>query len=141
MWFPDYDRRLASWLDLRAHSKDLPLELALGAINHWWRQSPWQPYYLHWDDRATWPNPWQLLADNVYCDLARALGMLYTKHLVDRLDCTDAILAETDRGNLVQIQQAKYVLNWWPDRIVNIQSETIVHVRTLEFSVLDHLIR
>lgn len=141
MWFPDYDRRMAGWLDLRQRSIKSDLETSLLQIHQWWQSTPWQPYYLHWDDRKTWPDPWQLLADNIYCDLARALGMLYTIRLIDRPDCQDVCLTETDRGNLVQIQQGKYVLNWWPDRIVNIPSEPTVTLRTLEALVLDHLIR
>jgi len=141
MWHKEYDRRLADWISLRREIRHLPLLDCLQTINHWWQATPWQAYYLHWDDRKTWPDPWQLLADNIYCDLARALGMLYTIRLIDRPDCQDVCLTETDRGNLVQIQQGKYVLNWWPDRIVNIQSEPTVTLRTLESPVLDHLIR
>ena len=141
MWFLDYDRRLTSWLDLRHQAQMLPLDRGLQLINQWWQQTPWQPYYLHWDDQLTWPDPWQLLADNVYCDLARALGMLYTVHMIDRPDCADACLMETDRGNLVRIQQGKYVLNWQTGTIVNIQSEPIVILRTLETQVLHQLIR
>jgi hypothetical protein len=96
------------------------LESALDAINAWWFSAPWQPYYLHWDDQATWPDPWQLLSDNVYCDLARALGILYTITLLDRADMASAELILTEDGdNLVQIAKEKYILNWKPDTVVN----------------------
>ena len=82
--------------------------------------TPWTAYHLHWDDQCQWPDPWQMLQDNVFCGLARALGISYTVGMLDRADLTDAVLAECDGDNLVLIQQAKYVLNWDRDSIVNI---------------------
>jgi hypothetical protein len=74
---------------------------------------------LHWDDRAVWPDPWQLLSDNVYCDLARALGIMYTIILLDRPDLSNSCIIETDAGNLVQIDHGKYILNWGQDIVLN----------------------
>jgi hypothetical protein len=89
-------------------------------INSWWFAVPWRPYYLHWDDQLNWPDPWQLLSDNHYCDLARGLGILYTITLLDRADLGDAALVLTDSGdNLVQVSKSKYILNWDQDTIVN----------------------
>lgn len=120
MWLTSFDSRLASWNQLRADAQTLSLETALLRINQWWFQSPWRPYYLHWDDQLTWPDPWQLLSDNVYCDLARSLGILYTISLLDRKDMAPATLILTDEGsNLVQVAKEKYILNWNPDSIVN----------------------
>jgi hypothetical protein len=60
------------------------------------------------------------LNDNVYCDLARALGILYTISLLDRADLTDAALVLTQDGhNLVVVDKSKYILNWSPDTVVN----------------------
>jgi hypothetical protein len=92
----------------------------LEEINSWWFAAPWRPYYLHWDDQLTWPDPWQLLSDNVYCDLARALGILYTITLLDRVDMASTRLVLTEDGsNLVLVAKEKYILNWNPDSIVN----------------------
>lgn len=125
---------------LRDRCARQPLEQITDTINHWWRCTPWRPYYLHWDDREDWPNPWQLLADNEYCDVARALGMLYTIKLLDRSDCADAVMASAQQGNLVLVQGGKYVMNWTQDEIVNIQSTQIKIDRTLEPAVLDRLL-
>lgn len=120
MWPPNFDARLASWAQLRTQCQSLPLEQALLLINTWWSNSPWQPYYLHWDDQATWPDPWQLLSDNVYCYLARGLGILYTISLLDRADMADATLVLTQAGdNLVLVAKEKYILNWKPETVLN----------------------
>jgi hypothetical protein len=124
MWPSTFDARLASWTQLRDHVHSLPLETALVEINAWWFAAPWRPYYLHWDDQPAWPDPWQLLSDNVYCDLARGLGILYTISLLDRADMVDAELVLTDDGsNLVLVAKEKYILNWSPDSVVNTYQE------------------
>lgn len=120
IWPATFAARLESWNQLRDQVQNLSVESALEDINDWWFRAPWRPYYLHWDDQATWPDPWQLLSDDVYCDLARALGIVYTITLLDRADMApvDLILTETG-SNLVQVAKEKYILNWMPDSIVN----------------------
>ena len=120
MWPNTFALRLESWNSLRDSCQNLPLEQALETINTWWFNVPWKPYYLHWDDQQTWPDPWQLLSDNHYCDLARGLGILYTITLLDRADLTSAELVLTEEGdNLVLVENLKYILNWDKDTIVN----------------------
>jgi hypothetical protein len=96
------------------------VELTLLDINRWWFQAPWTAYHLHWDDQADWPDPWQLLSDNIYCPVARGLGILYTITLLDRPDVQDACMIEYLGDNLVLMSQKKYILNWDPDQVLNI---------------------
>jgi hypothetical protein len=120
MWPVTFAARLESWNQLRDQVHTLPVNQTLDAINSWWFDIPWRPYYLHWDDQTNWPDPWQLLSDNHYCDLARGLGILYTITLLDRADLGDATLVLTDSGdNLVLVAKSKYILNWDRDTIVN----------------------
>jgi hypothetical protein len=95
-------------------------ETALMTINSWWFQTPWTAYHLHWDDRLDWPDPWQLLSDNIYCPLARGLGILYTITMLDHPDIQDAELIEVGGDNLVLVCKGKYTLNWCQEEIVNI---------------------
>jgi len=120
MWPTTFSQRLDAWNQLRNQASAQPIEQALYEINQWWFRAPWTPYHLHWDDREDWPDPWQLLDDNVYCSLARALGIMYTIALIDRKDLQDAVLMEFDSDNLVQVSNRKYILNWDPTEIVNI---------------------
>ena len=120
MWPASFEGRLRSWTALRSQIRYLHPQTALVAINSWWFAAPWRPYYLHWDDQITWPDPWQLLNENIYCDVARGLGILYTIALADHPDIQDAQLVLTqDNGTLVQVGRRKYILNWEPDTIVN----------------------
>lgn len=136
MWHNTFNERLASWAKLRADVQNQPIEQALTAINFWWSQVPWRPYYLHWDDQPTWPDPWQLLSDDVYCELARGLGILYTISMLDRADMEDAELVLTDEGdNLVQVAKTKYILNWSPDNIVNTFQEVKIKKKLTQYQI------
>ena len=120
MWPKNFEERLTAWNQLRQSTKNLPIETALIQINSWWFQVPWRAYHLHWDDRLDWPDPWQLLSDDLYCPLARGLGILYTISMLDRPDLQDVVLAELGSDNLVLVDNEKYILNWDSDTIVNI---------------------
>ena len=116
----NFENKLQSWNRLRQTCFSLPLEQCLQQINQWWFQLPWTAYYLHWDDLPKWPDPWQLLEDNLYCSLARGLGIVYTIAMIDRADLQTACLMEVGGDNLVLIEGEKYILNWDKDQIVNI---------------------
>jgi hypothetical protein len=120
MWERSFDARLHSWATLRSQIQTVSLDQALAGINQWWFRSPWTAYYLHWDDIEKWPDPWQLLEDNMFCSVARGLGILYTIVLIDRPDLQSAELLEVGGDNLVVIHGEKYILNWDRDQIVNI---------------------
>jgi hypothetical protein len=120
MWPRTFAERLESWSQLRQQASAADLESALHAINSWWFRTPWRAYHLHWDDQSTWPDPWQLLSDDLYCPLARGLGILYTITMLDRPDLQDAVLAEFDSDNLVLVANEKYILNWDPEQMLNI---------------------
>ena len=120
MWPKTFAERLESWAQLREQAFTADVETALAAINSWWFQTPWQAYHLHWDDQLLWPDPWQLLSDDLYCPLARGLGILYTITMLDRPDLQDAVLAEVDSDNLVLVAKKKYILNWDPEQMLNI---------------------
>lgn len=140
MWNTSYERRLRVWAELRASCETLPIDQVLIKIQSWWEPAPWQPYYLHWDDRRDWPNPWQLLSDNRFCGIAKTLGMLYTVHLLERSDRADATMIETDGDNLVLVRWGKYIMNWDRPGVVNILSNKHKITRTLESEVLNKLI-
>jgi hypothetical protein len=136
MWHKDFASRLSAWAELRGKVQSMPLEQILQTVNAWWYQAPWTGYYLHWDDMAKWPDPWQLLSDNIYCDVARGLGILYTITLLDHEDLTSVELVLTeDSRNLVLVNKEKYTLNWDTDVVVNNQLPHSIKHRFIKPSI------
>ena len=128
MWPLTFEQRLHAWGVLRETVQHAPVEQVLAEINAWWFHAPWRAYHLHWDDQAVWPDPWQLLSDDLYCPLARGLGIMYTITMLNRPDLQDAVLAEFDSDNLVLVAKKKYILNWDSTTVVNI-NPTVSHAR------------
>ena len=125
MWTLTPSERLRSWHDFRKEINDLDLISAIQKTNHLWCYAPFVNHYLTTDQIAEWPGPWELLYENYYCDLAKALGMLYTLYLSDHKDALDMeirIYINPDTKqiyNLVWINRGKYVLNLEYDEVVN----------------------
>ena len=141
MWPPRYQDRLNQWVELRDRCRDLDIEDCLILVNDWWFQSPWRPYYLHWDDFPGWPTPWELLEDDVFCGLARALGIVYTIILIEHEKIHEVELIETDADNLVLVNRGKYILNWHPSQVVNISSTNLNIKRIISSTQLEQRLR
>jgi len=126
MWPVRFEDRLASWHNLREFISTQPTEIVLATINSWWAVAPWTAYHLHWDDYETWPNPWQLLDDNIYCDVAKCLGICYTLALAEHPDIQDfqMVLTEEDHSIVIACSN-KYILNWETELLLNTDSNSI----------------
>ncbi len=116
-----FDQRLQDWYHLRESLKDLDIETIVIEVDKFWQQCPLNTYYLHPHDIKDWPNPWQLLKDNTYCYYSRGLGQVYTLLLlgIKDIDLCSAIDYNDTEVVLVLVDNAKYVLNYWPNSVVN----------------------
>jgi len=117
----DFEARLRSWAKLREEILSLDSINQVIKIDEFWQKSPIQNHYLHPDYIKDWPTPWQLLSDNVFCYYARALGIVYTLLLLGKknIDLVDAVDDNSNEVVLVLVDDAKYVLNYWPNTVVN----------------------
>lgn len=125
MWETEYQSRLADWNRLRQAAQPLDQHDQLLLINDWWFRAPIVNRVLRWDNYEEWPDPWNLLTNNGYCDLARALGIVYTLMMLSSPQYTDLEIITTEKDNLVQVDSGKYILNWAPGEMLNINSHAI----------------
>lgn len=134
----DYETRLRAWADLRNECYNQPLNLICLKVDQFWQRVPTQQHYLHTDFIKDWPTPWQLLSDNTYCYYARALGMIYTLLLLGNknIDLVDAVDDNSNEVVLVLVDDAKYVLNYWPDTVLNNSIADFVITRTHDITPL-----
>ena len=125
-WMLRVSDRLTQWKDFRHKISDLTLTKAVAEVNAMWSTAPFVTFYLPHDRTDTWPDPWELLAENYYCDVAKSLGILYTIYFtshksVDMELRTYYDYKEKNRYNLAWIDGGKYILNYYPFEIVNTQ--------------------
>lgn len=116
-----YNQRLKHWFQLRANIVDTDIQTQCAEIDKFWQNCPLVNHYLHPDFIEDWPGPWELLSENTYCPYARGLGMIYTLLLlgINDIDFVDAIDNNNEDVVLVLVDNAKYILNYWPDTVVN----------------------
>lgn len=125
MWNLKPDERIRQWRHFRLEIGNQNLEIALKNVSNLWSYAPYVSHYLHPTDLTQWPDPWVLLHDNYYCDLAKSLGMLYTlylsAHWKTNIDDIEIRIYETitEQFNTVWVNQGKYILNLEYNTIVN----------------------
>lgn len=145
MWNLKPEERLQEWRLFRNNLTNLKLDQAIASVAHLWSYAPYVTHYLAADLVDDWPDPWSLVNDNYYCDLAKSLGMLYTLYLsghynnsIDNLELRIyRDLDQHDIVNTVWVNQGKYILNLKFDEIVNKTSITDNYVLKYCYTVKD----
>jgi hypothetical protein len=132
----NYETRLNSWYNLRSTLEHSDTKTKCVEIDKWWQQAPLVNHHLHILDNENWPGPWDLLVENTYCTVARALGMCYTLLLtgVEDIVLVEATDMQGEDMVLVLVDSAKYVLNYWPDTVVNNNSNNFSIKRHINVS-------
>jgi hypothetical protein len=117
--------RLRSWREFRSSLDQLTLEQALAQTAEFWARTPFAPYYLDPEDNSNWPDPWALVVENTYCDVAKCLGIVYTMFLCQHkplIDVEMRLYNDPATGydyNLAWFNQGKYILNMVDGEVVN----------------------
>jgi hypothetical protein len=121
------EARMRAWREFRTSLESLPLDRALINVAKFWSGAPFVPYNLDIMRPAEWPDPWALIDENVYCDLAKCLGIVYTvslcKHKMD-LEIELRTYLDPKNGheyNLAWINQGKYIINMIDNEVLNIK--------------------
>jgi hypothetical protein len=134
----DYYTRLHAWHQLRNSIHQVDTKTICIEVDKFWQQCPLVNHYLHPADVVDWPTPWELINDNNYCMYARGLGMVYTLMLlgIENIDFVDAIDDNNENVCLVLVDNAKYVLNYHPNQVVNMKLSDFTDIRYLDLTAL-----
>ena len=136
MWPVGYEECLQSWVQLREDCNNKSLQEQLNQIAEWWGHAPRVKHVIHWNDKESWPTPWELLADNSYDELAIALGMSYTILMLDNINATVEIAQAKDGTAsdfyIALVDDRKYILNYDPWLAVNIEQTDFTILNTID---------
>lgn len=134
----DYIQRLKSWNELRASLVDKDALTICAAVNDYWLACKLEKYYLHPVDIPDWPTPWQLINDHIYCRYARALGIIYSLLLlgIEDVDLVDVIYDNNENIPVVLVNNAKYLLNYQDDELLNSFSSNYTITRKYDIQAL-----
>jgi hypothetical protein len=137
-----YLHRLTSWSNLRRYVATLPLDQACVEIDKWWQQAPLVTRHLHPQDTENWTDPWEMLSENTYCLLTRAIGMCYNLLMVGIKDVRLVIASDNqaEEHYLVLVDNSKYTLNYWPGSVISTSPEEFTIIRDLSLdSILNKI--
>ena len=84
MFDKSYVERLRLWRNFREH-----LENATDPINdtiQFWSKAPLVNIATDPYDIESWPDPWQMILNNEYCDFVKILAIFYTLQLTERFN-------------------------------------------------------
>jgi hypothetical protein len=106
------NERLADWKRFRDHleSSEHPFQ----DVADLWSKAPFVNKYLNPDNPSSWPDPWKLILDGTFDDLAISLGMLYTIKLTERFKTADCSIYQTtdlEKKSFLVIDNST-ILNW-----------------------------
>jgi hypothetical protein len=128
------NERLIKWKQFRDQLEDsqTPLE----DLADFWAKAPFVNSYINPLDTTAWPDPWHLILDNRYDDLAIVLGMLYTLKLTQRfIDVPYEIhmsMPQTDKNNkFFLVLDQTHVLNLSYREVVGIDSVKDLQTSTI----------
>jgi hypothetical protein len=125
MWTSRSEDRLREWKEFRRHIGTLPFNKAVEETVKLWSYAPFVNHYLDHCTPADWPGPWDLLAENVYDDMAKALGMVYTLYLSDHGPKHKFSVAIGQAGSsladyhLALVDDGKYILNFQFNEVIS----------------------
>ena len=117
--------RLGLWKKFREDLSLLSIEQAIHEANDFWQKCPFIPFFLDYDRADSWPDPWQLITENYYCDLAKSLAIVYTLHLTthkEHLFPELRVYFSPESGyyyHIAYLCHGKYVLNLIEGEVVN----------------------
>lgn len=97
-----------------------------------WNKAPFVNPYLNIEDPSNWPDPWHLVLDDRFDDLAIALGMLYTLKLTRRFmesyfEIHMSIMDDNTQRHFLIVDDS-HVLNFEYARVVS--RHHIEHIKT-----------
>jgi len=118
--------RLLAWQTFRKHLDTLSFAECVHETNNFWNTAPISNQFYCQTLPEQWPDPWQLIIDNVYDDIGKGLGMLYTIYYTTH-NCELEFVCGTHKSNdynIVLINNGKYTLNWDLEVHVNTPTQT-----------------
>jgi hypothetical protein len=87
MFDKKFEDRMRAWSEFR-HSLETSNDPLSGTLK-FYKKAPSVSIQADPWDSSTWPDPWELLYNNQYCDFCKILGICYTLQLTDKFKDTD----------------------------------------------------
>lgn len=75
----DYISLLQEWKELRELVNNCPEPITL--VKNYFDKKPTVDFHIDPHDPSRWPEPWELIKENIFCEFAKILAIYYTLRL------------------------------------------------------------
>jgi hypothetical protein len=129
MFEKKFEDRLKHWHDFREGLKQAtdPVQSTID----FWNRAPDSPRNLDPYDQDTWPDPWQMIEENSYCEFTKLLAVVYTLKLANLY----ADWQPTFKVGLDKRQSRLYYMCILKDKVLGIDPEKSVHINQLPSNI------
>ena len=132
MFDKSYEDRLASWAEFRSTlevSKD-PIQDTIDFFD----KAPLVNIQTDPYTPSSWPDPWELIKENIYCSFVKILAICYT------LQLTDVLSRETFEIHITHDNKrsSTYYLLYVGDRVIGFEEGRHVHKTDIPNSIISH---
>jgi hypothetical protein len=122
--------RLLAWKSFRNQLESDPTPFQ--SVVELWAKAPLVNLYLDPNTPEYWPDPWHLIIDDRFDDLAIVLGMLYTIKLTDRFSNLGLEIYKSveEKNPIFFLRAGENILNLEYNHVVNASSlDDIVSIK------------
>lgn len=120
-----FEERIAIWSRFRQ-----TLETATDPIAdtiEFWSTVPLGARNLDPYDMTTWPDPWEMIEENSYCEFGQLLAIAYTLKLTDKFKDWQPIF----KIGLDRKSARRYYMLFLGDQVIGFDQEKSVHINTV----------
>lgn len=114
IWQISPSQRLKEWRSLRKQLDDIDDDLeVLNKLLDWWRTAPVTTRVIDPYNNEGWPDPWELIYNDLYDENVVTLGICYTLEYID-WPCTLQLIQcnEKNEVKLVIVVDDEHVINY-----------------------------
>jgi hypothetical protein len=131
MFEKSFEERLAAWAEFRTslETSDDPLN----DVIEFYRRAPLVSIHTDPWTPSMWPDPWQLLDENQYCDFCTVLGQCFSLQLTDRFKASTFEIHIITDNNLGY----RYLL-LVDDMVLGYDKNVAIHCKDLPSSLQSH---
>lgn len=97
-------------------------------VAEFWSRAPFVNSFLDPKDSSNWPDPWHLILDGKFDDLAISLGMLYTVKLTRRFMTSQC---EIHNGVFLKTFDVRYPLIVDRQYVLNLEYKNVVQMEKM----------
>ena len=132
MYDKQYEDRLASWAEFRStlETSHDPIQDTIDFFS----KAPLVNIQTDPYTPSSWPDPWELIKENIYCPFVKILAICYT------LQLTDILSRESFEIHITHDQKksSTYYLLYVGNRVVGFEEGKHIHRDKLPKSIISH---